>query len=176
DRRGKAGTIDNVVEAGFQQREQVTTGTAGHTGGATIVSTELALTDVVDERKLLLLVQLQTVIAAAAALERFFLTVFTGGIRALVEDLLIFGTRDQHLTEPALNLRFWPVIRCHRLRVPFILICNNRLPCCVSHTNRSRSIAGLLCFARVNLACCFRIPAASLQPPEITGQRTELSG
>src|SRR5205085_8284270 len=71
---GEAGAVDHVVEAALQQLEQVVTGLAGATRGLGVVVVELLLEDAVGVAGLLLLAELQEVLAlldpAAAVLAR----------------------------------------------------------------------------------------------------------
>ena len=67
---GEAGAVDDVVEAALQQLQQVVTGLAGATRGLGVVVVELLLEDAVGVAGLLLLAQLEEVLAlldAAAA-------------------------------------------------------------------------------------------------------------
>ena len=61
--RGEAQTIHHVVQTALHQGQQVLAGLAGHTGSLLIVHMELLLQNTVDELDLLLLVELDGVLA-----------------------------------------------------------------------------------------------------------------
>src|SRR5574340_779358 len=62
-RAGEPGTVDDVVEPALQDGEQHLTGLAGAAGGLGVVAAELLLHDAVAEARLLLLLQLEQVLA-----------------------------------------------------------------------------------------------------------------
>ena len=64
---GQAGAVDDVVETGLEDRQDVLTGPTGAVGGFLEVAAELLLHDAVGEAGLLLLLQLQEVLGGLAA-------------------------------------------------------------------------------------------------------------
>src|SRR5262249_59101267 len=60
---GEPGTVDDVVEAALQDLEQVLAGLAAPAGGLLVVAVELPLQDAVDAARLLLLPDLEQVLA-----------------------------------------------------------------------------------------------------------------
>ena len=84
-RRGDAHPVDDVVEAQLERAEQVLAGHAGTVLGVDEVVAELALEDAVDAADLLLLAQLQAVLADLAAAD----AVLAGRRRAALEGALL---------------------------------------------------------------------------------------
>ena len=81
----EAHPVDDVVEAQLERAEQVLAGHAGAVLGAVEVVPELALEDAVDAADLLLLAQLEAVVADLAAAD----AVLAGGRRAALEGALL---------------------------------------------------------------------------------------
>ncbi len=78
---GETGAVDDVVEAALENTEQVVAGDALLTGGFLVVAAELAFQDAVHRAQLLLLTQLDQVVA----LPHPGTSVLTGGIGTLVD-------------------------------------------------------------------------------------------
>jgi hypothetical protein len=91
---GQAGTVDDVVQAGLEDLQQVLTGLAGRTVRLFVVAAELLLHHAVGEAGLLLLLQLLAVFALLDPSA----TVLAGRIRTLFERLV---TTDQVDAETA---------------------------------------------------------------------------
>src|SRR3990170_3189389 len=104
---GKTSAIDDIVEAALENAEKVGAGDACLLGRLLVVPAELPLEDPVHGTELLLLAQLDEVIALpnpAAA-------VFTGRIRPLVDSTLLRLTK--RLSRPSALLVRWSRVACH---------------------------------------------------------------
>src|SRR4051794_26596059 len=111
--RGEAGPVDDVVEAGLEDAQEVLAGPAGSAVGLLVVAAELLLEDAVDARGLLLLAHLQQVLALlrarAAVLTRGVGTDLDRALRGLALGPL---QEELHLLAPA-PLAVRPVVTRH---------------------------------------------------------------
>ena len=99
---GEAGAVDHVVQPGLQQLQQVFAGLAGAAHGFLVVPAELTLQHAVGEAGLLLLLQLQQVLALLDPAS----AVLAGRIGTTLERLV---TADQVDLEPARIAGYGPV-------------------------------------------------------------------
>ncbi len=95
-RGGKPCAVDDVVQAALENTEKVVAGDALLTGGLLVVAAELAFQDAVHRAQLLLLTQLDQIVA----LPHPGTSVLTGGIGTLV-DRAALGLAQRRTSTPA---------------------------------------------------------------------------
>src|SRR5690606_30289567 len=94
--RCQAGTPHDVVEAAFEELEQVVAGDSGAAGRLLVVATELTLQHPVHHAQLLLLAQLDLVVALADSAA----AVLTGRVRTTI-DRAFLGLAQRGTCPPA---------------------------------------------------------------------------